>query len=38
LYEGVGVGFLKIEGSMSEVLCTDSTALMTGSVLDRKKI
>jgi hypothetical protein len=27
-YEGVGVGVLKIKESESEVLCTDSTALI----------
>jgi hypothetical protein len=27
-YEGVGVGLLKIEESESELLCTDSTALL----------
>jgi hypothetical protein len=29
LYEGVGVGVLKIEESASELLCTDFTALGT---------
>jgi hypothetical protein len=28
LYEGVGVGVLKIEESESELLCIDSTALL----------
>jgi hypothetical protein len=37
LYDGDGVGILKIEESESEVLCTDSTALLsTVSVTDKE--
>jgi hypothetical protein len=33
-YEAVGVGLLKIEELESEVLCTDSTALVIGSLIN----
>jgi hypothetical protein len=34
-YEGVGVGLLKIQESESELLCTDSTALVVSKKLNR---
>jgi hypothetical protein len=34
LFEGVGVGVLKIEESESELLCTDSTALVLTPALN----